>query len=389
MTSQNKAKIALVYELRSAYRALGYTETQCKKFVVGSAAEFIAGALREHGHEVVLIPDHKSLISRLVAGEGETWDMVFNTTEGVYGMAREAQVPALLETFQIPFTFSNAATMALCLDKAKTKMVLEYYGVPTAPFAVIQPSREKNLTPERVQTLLQRSPHAKSLNYPLFAKPVAEGSSDGIVGSNKANDPVELCDIIAKTCAASPTCPDVIIESFLPGKEYTIAIMGTGDDAWVLGADEFIWREANPGAVVVNGLDGSSDPLLPFMTKNCKVSIALGGGQGVAQVKADMARPEVQRACQVALDAWKVLGCYDCGRVDVRLDSTCVPCVMEINPLAGLHPQKSELAAIARNQGLAYDDLMEMIVQIALKRYGLGDCRKGVAQVPGQGSSRL
>ena len=73
-------------------------------------------------HEVLLIPDYRSLVARLAAGEGETWDLVFNTTEGVHGMAREAQVPALLETYQIPFTFSCAATMMLCLDKAKTKV---------------------------------------------------------------------------------------------------------------------------------------------------------------------------------------------------------------------------------------------------------------------------
>ncbi|KAF7591411.1 hypothetical protein BBP40_001572 [Aspergillus hancockii] len=365
-------KIALVYELRSAYRALGFTEAQCQKFCVGSAAEYIARALRDYGHEVMLIPDYKSLVARLAAGEGETWGLVFNTTEGVYGMAREAQVPALREIYQIPFTFSCAGTMALCLDKAKTKMVLEYYGIPTAPFAIT----------------LRRSPHGKSLNYPMSAKP--EGSSDGIVRANKANNASELCRIVLKTCDDSPTCPDVLVESFLPGQEFTVAIMGTGDNAWVLGADEVVWCDSNSGAVIVDGLDGSTDPLHPFMTKNCKVIIALGGGQGVAQVKCDMSGPTVRRACQVALEAWKVMGCYDCGRVDVRLDRNDIPCVMEINPLAGLHPERSELAAVAKNQAISYEHLMEMIVQNALERYTPRKAKYTVAtQDLGQGSSRL
>ncbi|KAF5861561.1 hypothetical protein ETB97_012811 [Aspergillus alliaceus] len=125
------------------------------------------------------------------------------------------------------------------------------------------------------------------------------------------------------------------------------------------------------------------------MTKNSKVSIALGGGQSVAQIKGDMSDREVQRVCQAALKAWRVLGCCDCGRVDVRLDSTSVPYVMEINPLSGLHPEKSELAAIGKNHGIHYDDLMEMIVQNALNRYAPSDAKITPTRAAGQGSSRL
>lgn len=115
-------KIALIYELREAYKALGYSNADCDRFEVGEAAEHIAAALKNLGHEVVLVPDIHSLVKRLAHGEGSTWDLAFNTTEGLHGLAREGQVPALLEAYQIPFTFSDAATMALCLDKGRTKV---------------------------------------------------------------------------------------------------------------------------------------------------------------------------------------------------------------------------------------------------------------------------
>lgn len=94
----------------------------CNRFEVGEAADHIAAVLKKLGHEVVLIPDIHSLVKRLANGEGSKWDLAFNTTEGLHGLAREGQVPALLEAYQIPFTFSDAATMALCLDKGRTKV---------------------------------------------------------------------------------------------------------------------------------------------------------------------------------------------------------------------------------------------------------------------------
>ena len=121
--TKHPLKIALIYELRSAYQAMGYSELDCRRLEVGEAAEEIAAALKRLGYEVTLVPDNCSLIKRLALGEGDGWDLAFNTAEGLHGIAREAQVPALLEAFQIPFTFSDAATMALCLDKGRTKVL--------------------------------------------------------------------------------------------------------------------------------------------------------------------------------------------------------------------------------------------------------------------------
>lgn len=114
-------RIALIYESRKAYRALGYSEKECTRLEVGEAATDIYNVLSRLGYDVVRIPDIQSLVQRLAAGEGKTWALAFNTTEGLHGSAREGQVPALLEAYQIPFTFSDAATMTLCLDKGRTK----------------------------------------------------------------------------------------------------------------------------------------------------------------------------------------------------------------------------------------------------------------------------
>ncbi|KAL4888275.1 D-alanine--D-alanine ligase [Aspergillus ambiguus] len=358
-------RIALVYELRSAYKAIGYTDADCLRLCVGRAADRIASSLRQHGHHVLLIPDLRSFV-RWLASDGEHQDIVFNITEGLHGMAREAQVPALLEAYQIPFTFSDAATMALCLDKARTKMILEHYGVPTAPFAVIHSHQGKSmLSSER--DLLEGSHHERTLDYPLFVKPLAEGSSSGITGMNKVHNASELRDVIAKIYASAPTSQDILVEKFLSGREFTIAVMGTGERSWVLGADEFVWRD-DQHVAKVDGMTGDMDVLMPFMTRNCKVDVALGDKQRVEQVAANESQPAVQRACEVGLEAWRVLGCRDCGRVDVRLDGNDAY-VLEINPLAGLHPETSELPMIAQHKGVAYEDLMEMIVHSAMERY--------------------
>lgn len=114
--------IALIYEDPGTYLDLGYKKADIAHLEVGAAAEDIATAIIRLGHRYVPIPDVKTLANKLGSGEAAHWDLAVNITEGVHGTAREAQVPAMLEAFNIPYTFSDTATMALCLDKGKTKV---------------------------------------------------------------------------------------------------------------------------------------------------------------------------------------------------------------------------------------------------------------------------
>src|SRR5215510_14942613 len=155
--------IGITYDLRADYLALGYSEEETAEFDHGDTIDGIDGALCELGHTTDRVGNARQLVARLAAGD--RWDLVFNICEGLHGLAREAQVPALLDVYGIPCTFSDALRMALCLHKGMTKDVVRAAGVPTPAFAVV----------ERLEDL-----DGLALEYPLFAKPVAEGTGKGV-----------------------------------------------------------------------------------------------------------------------------------------------------------------------------------------------------------------
>ena len=325
-------RVGVTFDLRSDYRAQGYGEEETAEFDAEETIAALCAALTGLGHDPVRIGGVKSLAKALV--EGKRWDAVFNICEGLKGVAREAQVPALLEAFDIPYFFSDPLTLCLSLDKALAKRVVRDAGVPTADFALV----EKESDIARV-----------SLSFPLFLKPVAEGSGKGVGENSKVENSGEL-EHTARDLLARFRQP-VLVEEFLPGREFTIGITGTGDTATVLGVAEIV-------------------PLANF----------IGQGYGfvnkeIWQDKVNLipARDEAGRAAgDVALAAWRVLKCRDGGRVDVRQDRFGQPCFMEVNPLAGMRPGYSDLCFIADFEGLSYQQLIGKFVEAFLARQSVG-----------------
>src|SRR5687768_9851913 len=131
-------KIGLTYDLRQEYLAAGYSEIETAEFDRPDTIDGIDNALRELGHETDRIGHVRQLVERLASGD--RWDLVFNICEGMYGRGREAQVPALLDAYDIPYTFSDPLVMALSLDKGLTKTVVRSAGIATPDFAVVSES---------------------------------------------------------------------------------------------------------------------------------------------------------------------------------------------------------------------------------------------------------
>jgi D-alanine-D-alanine ligase len=324
-------KVGLTYDLRDEYRAEGYSEDAVAEFDRADTIEHLEGALRELGYLTDRIGHVRSLARRLVAGD--RWDIVFNIAEGLAGFGREAQVPALLDAWGIPYTFSDPLVLCLTLHKGMTKRVIRDLGIPTPDFAVI----------ERVGDL-----EALDLPFPLFAKPVAEGTSKGVGATSKIGTAGELPGVVAALLERFRQ--PVLLETFLPGREFTVGIVGTGDEARAVGVLEV---HLNPGAEA---------EVYSYLNKErCE--------ELVTYRLADDALAD--RSRDVALAAWRGLGCRDAGRVDVRADAAGHPSFIEVNPLAGIHPEHSDLPIMAGLAGLPFVDLIGLIMGSALDRLGI------------------
>jgi D-alanine-D-alanine ligase len=323
--------IGLTYDLREEYLAAGYGEEETAEFDRPETVEAIQAALEQLGHRTDRIGNARQLIARLA--QGDRWDLVVNFAEGLYGIAREAQVPAILDVYQIPYTFSDPLVMAMALDKGLTKVAARSGGVPTADFAVVREAADV----ERID-----------LGFPLFAKPLAEGTGKGISPASKVGDRQSLGEICENLLARFHQ--PVLVEPFLSGREFTVGLIGTGAEAEVLGALEIVL------------LPGAEEDVYSYVNKErCEELVEYR----LADARTD---PEVALAEAVALQAWRVLGCRDAGRVDLRSDAAAKPQFLEVNPLAGLHPSHSDLPMLCTALGIPYLSLIERIVRSAATR---------------------
>ena len=167
--------VGLTYDLRQDYLDEGYGEEETAEFDRVDTIDAIARTLEELGYRTDRIGHVRRLVTRLAAGD--RWDIVFNIAEGLRGYGREAKVPALLDAYGIPYTFSDPLVCALTLHKAYTKNVVRDSGIPTPDFAVV----------ERLEDV-----DRVGLSYPLFAKPLAEWTGKGVTAASKARTPEDL-----------------------------------------------------------------------------------------------------------------------------------------------------------------------------------------------------
>lgn len=320
--------IGMTYDLRQDYLDAGYSREQTAEFDRPDTIEGIEAALRDLGHQTRRIGNVKALVGRLAAGE--RWDLVFNICEGLFGLGREAQVPALLDAYEIPYTFSGPLILALALDKALTKTVVRSFGVPTPDFAVVSVADEAG----RID-----------LPFPLFAKPLAEGTGKGIDSRSKIDSRGELVAVCRSLLAkfAQP----VLVEAFLPGREFTVGITGSGADAEAIGVMEVLLNEQ------------AEAHAYSYVNKE----------QYEERVQYALASDADAAACaDVALRAWRGLGCLDGGRVDLKMDGRGAVNFIEVNPLAGLNPTHSDLPILCRLKGISYRDLIARIMASAAGR---------------------
>jgi D-alanine-D-alanine ligase len=323
--------IGLTYDLRSDYREEGYSEEETAEFDRESTILGIEEALNHLGYHTDRIGHVRHLIQRLAAGD--RWDMVFNICEGLHGVGREAQVPALLDVFQIPYTFSDPLVLSLTLHKGMTKHVVRDCGIATPGFVIVQNIADCATV---------------NLPYPLFVKPNAEGTGKGINALSKVSNREELEHVCRDLLARYPS--GLLVEEYLPGREFTVGILGTGNDSYTVGIMEIIYKKDEARGIY--SYETKSDYL--------------------KSVEYKIPEPEIAAKCyELSLKTWRALGCRDGGRVDIRVDRVGIPNFIEVNPLAGLDKVHSDLPILAYLHGYDFEKIISEIMLSARKRYGL------------------
>jgi D-alanine-D-alanine ligase len=308
-------------------------------------------------HNVIPIEANGDAFNKLTNYKSQL-DIVFNMAEGLHGVSREAQIPAMLEYLGIPYTASDSMTLSICLDKSRTKEILSYYKVATPRFATVSSVNGSNGS--RRLNGLNGLNGLSRLKFPLIVKPLHEGSSKGIFNDSVVDDKDALHDLVERVLVRYRE--PALVEEFLEGREFTVAILGNGDEARVLPIVEIKFDDLPQGANPVYSYEAKwvwDRPQRPLRIFQCP-----------ADINEDL-KKEIEEIC---LKAYKVLRCRDWCRIDVRLDREDIPHVLELNPLPGILPNPEDNSCFpkaARAVGINYDQLVNQVLDIACKRYGI------------------
>jgi D-alanine-D-alanine ligase len=329
-------EIGLAFDLKSDFEPGHGPDDLLEEYDSPATVEAVECVLRARGHVVRRLGGGRNF---LIAALEAPPELVFNFAEGRGSRSREGHVPAACEMLGIAYTHSDPLTMAVALDKAVAKRLVASAGVATPPFAVVEQLGD-----------LDRL----SLSYPLFAKPLCEGSSIGIRQGAKLASPAALRERVASLLAGYRE--PVLVEEYCPGVEFTVALLGTASTARVAGTMEIASKEV----------------LAEDFVYSLERKRSLSWAQEIEYVVPPRrSAPEIAAVEAVALGAYRALGCRDVARVDVRVGRDGSPMFIEANPLPGIAPGWSDLALLWERLGKSYDDLVASILGEACARLGL------------------
>ena len=324
-------KIAIAYnrESRNVINLFGMPN---KETIGLKTIKRIGDALRAGGHQVMAVEGDKDLVDRLEefmprVVKGERPGMVFNVSYGIQGQARYTHVPSILEMVGIPYVGSGPLAHTLSLDKVVTKMILQQHNLPTPQFHVLE------------------SPDADvpQLDYPMIVKPKNEAVSFGLKVVHDETELRQAAAVIFEEYGQS-----VLVEQYIPGREVNVGLLGNGPP------------EALPP---VELLFGDGPAIYTFEDKK-----GISGREISHRCPAGIGDELNERARELAIRAFSVLGCADCARVDMRLDDEDNLYILEVNSLPSLGEHGSYLVG-AQQIGLDFSGVVNRLVEEASARY--------------------
>lgn len=328
----------------SIYNSSSYQKKFQDTYAEWDTMETIAAVKNalEINHEVIMIEANADAFEKF---RNNKIDIVFNIAENENGMSREAQIPAMLDMLKIPYTASDPLTLSTCLDKSRTKEVLSYHGIKTPKFLLVQSMDDlENF----------------NIEFPVFVKPDAEGSSKGIFNSSYVSNFEELINEAQKYLVEyNQPC---LVEEYLPGREFTVAIIGNGKDAQVLPIIELNFED----------LPDNMHPVYSFEAK--WILDTKENPMDIYTCPAEIDEELRRKISDITLKSYNILRCKDWSRIDVRLDKDGEPNIIEINPLPGILPDPKDNSCYpkaARIAGIEYDELINKVLYYGAKRHNL------------------
>ncbi|MDF2685951.1 MAG: putative D-alanine--D-alanine ligase [Clostridia bacterium] len=298
----------------------------------------IKSALEAEGHSVILLEADKALPEKL---RNTHIDIAFNIAEGIGGRGREAQLPAILNYFGIPFTGSDETTLCLALDKALTKRIMASYKINTPKYTVLSPDKSFS---------------SASLKFPVIIKPNAEGSSKGISDISIVKSAKELHELANKNIELYNEA--MLAEEYIEGREFTVGILGNGKETRVFPPMEIVYKKGTQESFHVYSYN---------VKQNYKEYIKY-------ECPASLTKEQAAEMTDMAKKIYTVLDCRDFSRIDFRMSATDNKIYfIEINPLPGLAPGYSDYPMLAEFCGVGYKELVNGILNAAIKRLKIGN----------------
>jgi D-alanine-D-alanine ligase len=312
------------------------------------AVDNVVAALREGGHDAMLCEGDKGLLATLERfmppdPQGRPSGIVFNMAYGIQGECRYTHVPAMLEMAGVPYTGSGPTGHALALDKAITKQLIRDAGVPTPNFCIMRHGTER----------------IGKLRFPVVVKPRHESTSFGL---QLVEEPARLRQAVEMIVAQYRQ--DTLVEEYIDGQEICVGLLGNGE----LAVLPFVEHDFGDRRMRLITWEDKTHRAAAEPKKICPAPV----GSKLAVMLRD-----------VSVATFRACLCRDYARVDIRVDSSGQPFVLEINSMAALGLGASYVLA-ARTAGLSFSALVNRILDVALTRYfGI----EGVATEPALSAS--
>src|SRR3989344_8158083 len=337
-------QIVFIFNVRRQTHGIEKKAQDEAEFDAPETIQAIHDAIVANGYECTDVEADEDAYGKLQALKGSV-DLVFNIAEGLRGEIREAQIPAILEFLGIPYTHSGALADAITLDKSLTKKIWQFHGLPTPKF---------------VEIGLKEKLFVEGLTFPVIVKPNAEGSSKGVFNDNLVEEPQEL---IKKIRHLRKNYGDgVIVEEFLPGREFTVTILGN-TNPYIL-------------PIVEQNFDVFPPHLVKFASYEAKwfFEDTLPDPRVAYTCPAKISETLEKLIGELCIKAYTVLNCRDIARVDLRLDAKGKPSLLEINTLPGMMPGENVVSyypVAARAAGWDFNRMVGQIITHARERIGI------------------